>query len=74
MRSSLGWLESKYGAENVVYSVLHRDEQTPHLSVFAVPERNGRLQAKNYIGNDVQMRHDQTTYAAAIAHLGIERG
>lgn len=74
VRSSLGWLESKYGAENVVYSVLHRDEQTPHLSVFVVPERDGRLQAKNYIGNDVQMRHDQTTYAAAIAHLGIERG
>ena len=74
VRSSLGWLESKYGAENVVYSVLHRDEQTPHLSVFVVPERGGRLQAKNYIGNDTQMRHDQSSYAAAIAHLGIERG
>lgn len=74
VRSSLEWLESKYGAENVVYSVLHRDEQTPHLSVFVVPERDGRLQAKNFIGNDVQMRQDQSTYAKAIAHLGIERG
>jgi len=72
--SSLTWLESKYGAENVVYSVLHRDEQTPHLSVFVVPERDGKLQAKNYIGNSTQMRQDQTTYAQAIAHLGIERG
>lgn len=74
VRSSLAWLESKYGAENVVYSVLHRDEKTPHLSVFVVPERDGKLQAKNYIGNRGQMRHDQTTYTQAIEHLGIERG
>lgn len=72
--SSLTWLESKYGAENVVYSVLHRDEQTPHLSVFVVPERDGKLQAKNYIGNRGQMQRDQTTYAESIKHLGIERG
>ncbi len=34
---SLEWIKRKHGSENVVCSVIHRDETTPHMSVFVVP-------------------------------------
>lgn len=74
VHSSMHWLEAKYGAENIVSVTLHRDEVTPHLSVFVVPLKNGKLNASAYIGNRSKMAEDQTTYAAALKHLGIVRG
>lgn len=74
VHSSMRWLEAKYGAENIVSVTLHRDEVTPHLSVFVVPLKDGKLNASQYIGNRSKMAEDQTTYAAALKHLGIVRG
>lgn len=71
---SMTWLRDKYGAENVIYATLHRDENSPHLSVFVVPEREGKLVAKHYIGNRLDMQRDQTTYAEILAPLGLVRG
>lgn len=34
---SLEWIRRKHSAENVVSSVVHRDETTPHMSVYVVP-------------------------------------
>ena len=74
VHSSMRWLEAKYGAENIVSVTLHRDEVTPHLSVFVVPLKDGKLNASKYIGNRSQMAEDQTTYADSLKHLGIVRG
>lgn len=74
VHSSIRWLEGKYGAENIVSVTLHRDEVTPHLSVFVVPLKEGKLNASKFIGNRSQMAEDQTTYAASLKHLGIVRG
>ena len=74
VHSSIRWLEEKYGAENLVSVTLHRDEATPHLSVFVVPLKEGKLNASKLIGNRSQMAEDQTTYAASLKHLGIVRG
>ncbi|MEJ2959609.1 plasmid recombination protein, partial [Escherichia coli] len=54
---------------------IHRDETTPHLSAFVVPlTQDGRLSAKEFIGNKAQMTRDQTTFAASVADLGLQRG
>jgi len=74
VHKSIGWLESKYGAENIVSVTLHRDETTPHLSVFVVPLKDGKLNASHYIGNRSLMASDQTAYAQTLEHLGIVRG
>lgn len=72
---SVGWLADKYGADNVVTATIHRDELTPHLSAFVVPRTaDGRLSAKEFIGNRTKMSRDQTTYAERVADLGLERG
>jgi len=69
------WLADKYGAENVIVASVHRDETSPHMTAFVTPiTRDGRLSAKEYIGNKTQMSNDQTSFAAAVSPLGLERG
>ena len=74
-QQSLQWLADKYGADRIVTASIHRDETTPHLSAFVVPlTQDKRLSAKEFIGSRDKMRADQTTYAACVANLGLERG
>ena len=74
-RRSRQWLADKYGADRVVTSTIHRDETSPHLSAFVVPlTRDGRLSAREFVGGRQQMRNDQTSFAAAVADLGLSRG
>jgi DNA-directed RNA polymerase subunit K/omega len=69
------WLADKYGEQNIIVATVHRDETSPHLSAFVVPlTKDGRLSAKEFIGNKAQMSRDQTTFAAAVADLGLQRG
>lgn len=72
---SLAWLRDKYGAQNIIAATIQRDEKTPHLSAFVVPRTSdGRLSAKEFIGNRDKMRADQTSFAALVRDLGLERG
>jgi hypothetical protein len=72
---SRAWLRDKYGAENVIAATVQRDEKTPHLSAFVVPRTpDGRLSAKEFIGNRDKMRADQTSFAELVRDLGLERG
>ncbi len=72
---SLAWLRDKYGVENVIAATVQRDEKTPHLSAFVVPRTSdGRLSAKDFIGNRDKMRADQTSFAELVRDLGLERG
>lgn len=69
------WLANKYGADRIVTASIHRDETSPHMTAFVVPlTQDGRLSAKEFIGNKAQMTYDQTTFAAAVADLGLQRG
>lgn len=69
------WLADKYGAENIIVASVHRDETSPHMTAFVTPiTKDGRLSAKEFIGNKAQMQADQTTFAAAVRDLGLQRG
>lgn len=69
------WLADKYGADRVVVATVHQDETSPHLSAFVVPlTKDGRLSAKEFIGDRAKMRKDQTTYAESVRDLGLDRG
>lgn len=69
------WLADKYGADRIFVASVHRDETSPHLSAFVVPlTQDGRLSAKEFIGNRTKMTADQTSFAKAVQHLGLERG
>jgi len=72
---SLTWLKDKYGAQHVFVATVHRDEKSPHLAAFVVPMTvDGRLSAKEFIGNRTKMSSDQTSFAEAVRDLCLERG
>jgi len=74
-KRSTAWAMRKYGKDNVIAAGIHRDESTPHLSLFVTPvTEDGRLSAKQFIGNKKQMSLDQDSFAAAVKPLGLERG
>jgi hypothetical protein len=72
---SMEFLKNKYGEQNILTAVIHRDETTPHLSAYVVPiTKDGRLSAKEFIGGKAKMTADQTEFAKGVKHLGLERG
>lgn len=74
-QKSYAWLCQKYGKENVIVATVQRDETTPHMSAFVVPRtEDGRLSAKEFIGNKLKMSRDQTTFAEQVQDLGLSRG
>lgn len=40
---TLAWARERYGAENVPFGAVHRDETTPHIHIPIVPEFEGGL-------------------------------
>ena len=76
------WVQANYefaceefGEKNIVRFTLHRDEKTPHLHVVTVPiTEDGRLSAKERVGNKIDLRNRQTKYAKQMEQFGLERG
>jgi hypothetical protein len=69
------WLGDKYGPDRIITATVHRDETSPHLSAFVVPlTKDGRLSAKEFIGNAGKLRADQSSFAESVKELGLERG
>lgn len=69
------FLAKEFGKENIVRFTLHLDEKTPHLHAVTIPLTNdGRLSAKEIIGNKQSMKNFQSRYAAAMEKFGLERG
>lgn len=69
------FLAKEFGKENIVRFTLHLDEKTPHLHAVTIPlTKDGRLSAKEIIGNKQAMKDFQTRYAAAMGNFGLERG
>jgi len=72
---SMGWLRERFGAENVVAAVLHKDELTPHVQAVVVPiSEAGRLSATHYVDGAEKLHEMQTSYARAVEDLGLVRG
>lgn len=69
------FIEKEFGKENVVRFTLHMDEKTPHIHAVTVPlTQDGRLSAKEIIGNKKEMQARQDRYASQMMQFGLERG
>lgn len=72
---SLKWLKDRHGAENVVASVVHNDETTPHMTVYVVPKVDGKLSAKHFCGGRQKLAQLQTDFAEQVGkNYGVNRG
>ncbi len=73
--SSHKWLKDTYGEDNVIATVVHMDETTPHVSAFVVPiTEDGRLSARDFLGGRDKMKEQQDSFYDAVKHLKLERG
>ncbi len=69
------YVSRRFGSENVAQVTLHLDEATPHIHATVVPiTQDGRLSARDVVGNRSKLRDLQTDYAAAMNPLGLDRG
>lgn len=61
---------------HVVSAVIHYDETTPHMHILSVPlTRDGRLSAREIVGNRTHMAHMQTEFFEQVGRVyGLERG
>ena len=74
VNSSCRYIFETFGKENVAHVQLHLDESTPHLTYFVVPNKDGTLNARHWLGGKEKLQQRQDEYAAAVAHLGLDRG
>lgn len=69
------WLEMRYGTQNLVSLTLHMDERTPHLHAVVVPlTADGRLSAKEVVGNKHDLQRLQDDYADHMRRFNLDRG
>lgn len=61
---------------HIVSAVIHYDETTPHLHIVSVPlTADGRLSAREIVGNRTHMAHMQTEFFEQVGKVyGLERG
>ncbi|MBN1987664.1 MAG: plasmid recombination protein [Prolixibacteraceae bacterium] len=74
-RENLKFVEQMVGKENIVRFTMHRDEKTPHIHCVFVPlDKEGRLNAKQIVGNKSKLTKLQTEYGRAMEKFGLNRG
>lgn len=73
-KECLQFHQERFG--HIISAVIHYDETTPHMHVISVPlTRDGRLSARDVIGNRTQMRRAQTEFYEQVGRgYGLERG
>lgn len=77
LRDALSWIEKRHGKENVIASLIHRDEKTPHLCAYVVPKDpdTGRLNCRRFLGGAKALNQMQTDFAETVGRpVGLERG
>lgn len=75
LKANIDFISEQFGASNVVRFTLHMDEKTPHIHCVTVPiTKDGRLSAKEMIGDRKQMQQRQDRYAELMKPFGLDRG
>ncbi|TDK54752.1 plasmid recombination protein [Bacillus salipaludis] len=76
-QESLAFLQDRYGKENILYAMVHKDEKTPHMHVGMVPiTQDGKLAAKAFFGKRSELQQLQDQFHGHIVKAGfsLERG
>ena len=69
------FVKERYGVDNVIRFSLHRDERTPHIHCVIVPiTKDGRLSAREIVGNKKDLQKLQDDYWEAMKSYGLNRG
>jgi len=66
--------EETFGKENILYSVVHYDEKTPHFHISVIPIKDGKLNASHWFDGRAKLKAFHDNYHKAVKHLGLKRG
>lgn len=71
----VSFLSDNFGEENIISTVCHTDETTPHWHCLFIPvDPKGKLNAQHWIGTPQKLRDLQSDWASRVLHLGLIRG
>lgn len=77
LRDSYEWLKNKFGEDNVISAVIHKDETNMHLHFDFVPIEDGKLNAKAIISKP-RLKQYQTDFLKNLKEnhvsMNFERG
>lgn len=70
------WAEGLFGRENVLSVAHHLDEKTPHAQILVMPLKDGKLNAKHFIGGsrDRMAELQDDFYKRVGLQAGLTRG
>ncbi|MFG0495885.1 MobV family relaxase [Pseudomonas sp. YQ_13] len=73
---ALKWLQQRHGRDNVISSVVHLDETTPHLVAYVAPmTSDNRLSCRDFLGGREKMKKLQSDfYEVCGKERGLQRG
>lgn len=71
---SMQFIIDKFGHDNIILAVMHRDESTPHLQVLVTPIIDGKLCARHWVRNAKVISKMQDEYHTYVKDLGLQRG
>lgn len=67
------FIKNEFGEENIMYATVHFDEKTPHMHFGFVPlTEDGRLSAKEVVGNKKDLSQRQTKFNDFLNSKGYE--
>ena len=71
-----GWAARLFGQENVLHVAHHLDESAPHTQILVMPLKDGKLNAKSFIGGSRdRMTELQDDFFREVGRpMGLERG
>lgn len=73
-KQTFDFIKSKFGLENIVYCVVHKDEKTPHFQVSIVPvDPKGKLNASHFFDGRQKCAEFATEYNNSVKNLGLKR-
>lgn len=68
------WLIATFGEENLLQTVIHLDEETPHLHAILTTVKEGKFNYSGYVNGRQDLRALQDSLFQRVEHLGLERG
>ncbi|RYE29394.1 MAG: hypothetical protein EOP42_14475, partial [Sphingobacteriaceae bacterium] len=74
-QANFEFVKKEFGEANIMRFTLHMDEKTPHIHAIVVPlTSDGRLSAKELMGNKKNLSLRQDRYGEAMVDFGLIRG
>lgn len=68
------WLVDVFGEDNLLQTVIHLDEETPHLHAILTTVKEGKFNYSGYVNGRQDLRALQDSFFSKVQHLGLERG